>query len=68
VLTSPLLNSLAAVNFFLGCVGVIQVSRILAYQQSIKGKTPVQNHEAVKDSAGVTAEGVKDDGESKIAR
>jgi len=30
---------LAAVNFFLGCVGVIQVSRILAYQRSLKGET-----------------------------
>ena len=28
---------LAAVNFFLGCVGTIQVGRILMYQRSIKG-------------------------------
>ncbi|MCJ1408404.1 hypothetical protein MMC19_002479 [Ptychographa xylographoides] len=27
---------LAAVNFFLGCVGVTQVTRILMYQQSLK--------------------------------
>ena len=29
-------SSLAAVNFFLGIVGVIQVSRILVWQQSQK--------------------------------
>jgi mitochondrial pyruvate carrier 2 len=29
--------SLAAVNFFLGIVGLIQLSRIGMYQQSIKG-------------------------------
>ena len=29
-------NSLAAVNFFLGVVGVIQVSRILMWQQAQK--------------------------------
>jgi hypothetical protein len=50
MLTSPPTHSLAAVNFFLGCVGVIQVSRILAYQRSIKDKTPAQNLEEVKDS------------------
>lgn len=32
-------NSLAAVNFFLGIVGVIQVSRIVAYNMSQKGET-----------------------------
>ncbi len=31
-------HSLAAVNFFLGLVGVVQVSRILMYQQSQKKK------------------------------
>ncbi len=29
---------LAAVNFFLGCVGVTQVTRILMYQRSQQGK------------------------------
>lgn len=32
----PPQNSLAAVNFFLGIVGTIQVSRILMYQASQK--------------------------------
>jgi hypothetical protein len=30
------LNRLAAVNFFLGVVGIVQVCRILVYQQSLK--------------------------------
>jgi hypothetical protein len=38
---------LAAVNFFLGCVGVIQVSRIFLYRRSLKDGSP----EAVKDIA-----------------
>ncbi|KAI4091592.1 MAG: hypothetical protein LQ344_004012 [Seirophora lacunosa] len=33
---------LAAVNFFLGCVGVVQVSRILMWQQSVKNGTAVE--------------------------
>lgn len=32
-------TSLAAVNFLLGCVGVVQVTRILMYQQSLKDAT-----------------------------
>ncbi|RAK96864.1 mitochondrial pyruvate carrier family protein [Aspergillus ibericus CBS 121593] len=36
---------LAAVNFFLGCVGVVQVGRIFSYRRSLDGSTT----EAVKD-------------------
>ncbi|KAJ5729793.1 mitochondrial pyruvate carrier 2 [Penicillium malachiteum] len=36
---------LAAVNFFLGCVGVVQVSRIYAYRKSLEGSP----EEAAKD-------------------
>lgn len=32
----PRYNSLAAVNFFLGLVGVVQVSRILMYESAKK--------------------------------
>lgn len=53
-------NSLAAVNFFLGVVGVIQVSRILAYQRSVKGQTAGEQLEAAKDETIAAAEGVKD--------
>jgi hypothetical protein len=38
---------LAAVNFFLACVGVVQVSRIFMYRRSLKGST----QEAAKDIA-----------------
>lgn len=37
--------SLAAVNFFLGCVGVVQVSRIFNYRRNVEGSSK----EAVKD-------------------
>ncbi|EAW08805.1 mitochondrial pyruvate carrier family protein [Aspergillus clavatus NRRL 1] len=37
---------LAAVNFFLGCVGVVQVSRILMYRRSLDGGS---TKEALKD-------------------
>lgn len=30
---------LAAVNFFLGCVGIVQVSRIVMWQRSVKSGT-----------------------------
>ncbi|KAF9887956.1 hypothetical protein FE257_009478 [Aspergillus nanangensis] len=36
---------LAAVNFFLGCVGIVQVGRIVSYRRSLDGSTT----EAVKD-------------------
>jgi len=42
---------LAAVNFFLGVVGVVQVTRILMWQQSVKGLTPAQQVEEAKDAA-----------------
>ncbi|KAJ5484842.1 mitochondrial pyruvate carrier 2 [Penicillium diatomitis] len=46
---------LAAVNFFLGCVGVVQVSRILMWQRSQKGSTI----EAVKEIEQEAADSVK---------
>ncbi|KAB5547183.1 hypothetical protein GE09DRAFT_967654 [Coniochaeta sp. 2T2.1] len=36
---------LAAVNFFLGVVGIVQVTRILLWQQSQKHKSPVEKIE-----------------------
>jgi mitochondrial pyruvate carrier 2 len=39
--------SLAAVNFFLGCVGLVQVSRILVYRSATKESA----NEATKDIA-----------------
>jgi len=45
-------HSLAAVNFFLGMVGVVQVSRILMYQQAqkaLKEKEEAEASAAVKE-------------------
>lgn len=55
-------NSLAAVNFFLGCVGIVQVSRIVMWQRSVKGDAAselVQQDakdavRTAKDASGVT--------------
>ncbi|CCC10308.1 hypothetical protein SMACR_02884 [Sordaria macrospora] len=41
---------LAAVNFFLGMVGIVQVSRILLWQQSQKNKTLPAAAEEVKET------------------
>lgn len=34
-----LIDRLAAVNFFLGCVGVVQCSRIFLYRRSVEGSS-----------------------------
>lgn len=60
--------SLASVNFCLGCVGVIQVGRIIAYNRSVgKNSTGEQVSEA-KDSIVASAEGVKEEVKAAIAR
>ena len=46
-------RSLAAVNFFLGCVGITQVARILAYRSS-------QNKKDLPEAAKEKAAEVKD--------
>jgi len=52
---------LASVNFFLGFVGAVQVSRIVSYNLSQKGQTPARAVEAAKDSAVESAKGLKTD-------
>ncbi|RDW92526.1 mitochondrial pyruvate carrier [Coleophoma crateriformis] len=49
---------LATVNFFLGCVGVAQVTRILLWRRSPEGKAALQL-EAAQQSAVDTAKDVK---------
>jgi hypothetical protein len=49
------------VNFFLGVVGVIQVSRIVAYNYSAKGQNAEQQLESAKDSAVAAGEGAKEE-------
>lgn len=58
-MTADLSARLAAVNFFLGCVGVTQVTRILMHQRSQQGKSTGQMveedaKEAVDLGKGVT--------------
>ncbi|KAL8655347.1 MAG: hypothetical protein Q9210_000943, partial [Variospora velana] len=48
---------LAAVNFFLGCVGVVQVSRILMWQRSVKNGTALEVIEQDAKDAVRTATG-----------
>ena len=55
--------SLAAVNFFLGCVGVTQVTRIILHQQSVKNATPGQVAESATKDAKDTAKGITEDPE-----
>jgi hypothetical protein len=57
---------LAAVNFFLGVVGVVQVSRIVAYNASQKGQTAGQHVEELKEGAADTAKGLKKDVEATV--
>jgi len=52
---------LAAVNFFLGLVGVIQVSRIVAYNYTHKGESAAQQLEEAKESTIDAAKGLKKD-------
>jgi len=58
---------LASVNFCLGCVGVVQLGRIFAYNQGVKKQSPGQQIEAAKDSIVATAEGVKDDAKTAVS-
>jgi hypothetical protein len=49
-------NSLAAVNFFLGCVGAVQVSRIFLYRRSLDEGS---SKEALKDMVHDTTDASK---------
>jgi len=49
---------LAAVNFFLGCVGVTQVTRIVMYQRSAEGKSAGEVVEEDAKDVADTAAGV----------
>jgi hypothetical protein len=54
-------HRLASVNFFLGLVGVVQVSRIVAYNTSHKKLTAGQQVEVAKEGAVESAQGLKKD-------
>ncbi|KAL8664778.1 MAG: hypothetical protein Q9202_002781 [Teloschistes flavicans] len=55
---------LAAVNFFLGCVGIIQVTRILRYQQSVKAGTVAEAVEQDAKDAAQTMKGTAENPEA----
>jgi hypothetical protein len=59
---------IATVNFFLGAVGVIQVSRILMWRSSVKNESPKDQVEAAKESLVGTAQGLKDDVVSAVKK
>ena len=55
---------LAAVNFFLGCVGVIQVTRILRWQQQVKNGTIAEVAQQDAEDTAETAKGIARDPEA----
>jgi len=52
---------LAAVNFFLACVGGVQVSRILSYQRSVDKSTTTEELKKAKDDVVETTKGIAQD-------
>jgi hypothetical protein len=52
---------LAAVNFFLGCVGITQVTRILLYQKSLKDTTVAEEAKRDMKDASATAKAIAED-------
>ena len=55
---------LAAVNFFLGCVGVVQVTRILRWQSQSKKDTITEVAQQDAEEAARTAKGIVKDPEA----
>ena len=53
---------LAAANFFLGCVGAVQVSRIFVYQRSVAGGDLKEKLASEAGSAAGVVEGMTDSG------
>lgn len=62
------IHSLASVNFCLGCVGLIQVGRIIAYNRSVEKKSTGEQVKEVKDGIVASAEGIKEDVKGVVAR
>lgn len=53
-------NSLATVNFFLGMVGIVQVSRILYHNYTTGAKTTGEQVEAAKEDVVDAAKDLKE--------
>lgn len=60
--------SLAAVNFFLCCTGVTQVTRIYLYQKSIEGLSAEEIAEKDAREAKETVKGIAKDPEGAVDR
>ena len=58
--------SLAAVNFFLCCTGVTQVTRIFLYQKSIEGLSAEEIAEKDAREAAETVKGIAKDPEGAV--
>jgi hypothetical protein len=58
--------SLATVNFFLGCVGFAQVTRIFLYNRSLKNTTTVQEVKDAAKDVKETVEGIVKDPKTAI--
>lgn len=54
-------HRLATVNFFLGIVGIVQVSRIVAYNMSVKDKGVKEQLVEAKEGAKDVAKGIEKD-------
>jgi len=54
-------HRLATVNFFLGLVGIAQVSRIVAYNMSVKNQSPKEQLVEAKEGAKEVAKGIEKD-------
>ena len=53
-------------NFFLGCVGVTQVSRIFMYRRSVEGQSAVEAAKDVAIDMKETAVDAAKDGAAKV--
>jgi len=60
------MRSLAAVNFFLGIVGVVQVSRIVSYNLSHKGETVGEQVAEATEDVRDAAKGLKAKAEDAV--
>ena len=66
--SANLRRRLAAVNFLLGCVGVVQVSRIFLYQRGLKNGTIPQVAEKDAKDVADTAKGVLADPDGAVKK
>lgn len=55
-------------NFFLGCVGVVQVSRIVLYKRSLKNGTVENASESLSELASVEASKVNQTAEEAVEK